>query len=145
MPNLPSSEESEYLFVYGTLRRSIVSSKDIRHLLNHETESLGMATVNGRLYNIGSYPGLILSNNPEEIVMGELYTIKNRRVVLSTFDQYEGCCEPFPKPWEYQRTTAEVTTDGGDKVRSWLYTYQWDVNEKMRIPSGDYLAFLSKS
>lgn len=137
--------QSEHLFVYGTLRMSIAPSKDIRHLLHHESEFKGIATVRGRLYDIGSYPGLILSDNPKEIVVGELYRIKNRRVVLNTFDQYEGCIDPFPNPWEYQRVKAEVKTAEGVKVLSWLYTYQWDVNEQMRIIPGDYLNFLSLS
>lgn len=136
--------ESDYLFVYGTLRRSLTPSRDIRHLLQHEAEFQGIATVSGRLYNIGSYPGLILSENPDEIVLGELYKIKDQRVVLNALDQYEGAVEPFPKPWEYQRLVADVTTDKGFMVLSWLYTYQWDVVEEMRIKSGDYLDFLSK-
>lgn len=135
----------EHLFVYGTLRRAIAPSKDLRHLLHHEAELQGNATVTGRLYNIGSYPGLILSDIPEEIVMGELYKIRDKRVVLHTFDQYEGCIDPFPKPCEYQRVKAEVKTAEGFKVLSWLYAYQWDVKEEMHIKSGDYLAFLSSS
>lgn len=137
--------ESDHLFVYGTLRQSIAPSREIRHLLHHETEFLGTATVAGRLYNIGNYPGLILTEDPGEIVSGELYKIRDKRVVLNTFDQYEGSVEPFPKPWEYQRVKTEVTTDEGAKILSWLYTYQWDVKEEMRIPSGDYLDFLSRS
>lgn len=99
----------------------------------------------GRLYNIGSYPGLILSDNPDEIVKGELFKIKDKRLVLNALDEYEGSVEPFPKPWEYQRVEAEITTEKGAKVLSWLYIYQWDVKEEMLIPSGDYLDFLSKS
>lgn len=137
--------QSDYLFVYGTLRSSISQSRDIRHLLQHEAEFQGIATVSGRLYNIGSYPGLILSNKPDEIVLGELYEIKDKRMVLNALDQYEGSVDPFPKPWEYQRVVEDVTTVHGSKVLSWLYTYQWDVVEKMRIKSGDYLDFLSKS
>lgn len=137
-------EHSDHLFVYGTLRKSIAPSRDIRHILRHEAEFQSVATVPGRLYNIGSYPGLIISENPDEIVTGELYKIKNKRVVLNTFDQYEGAVEPFPKPWEYQRVTAEVTTAEGAKVLSWLYIYQWDVVEEMHIKSGDYLEFLAQ-
>lgn len=88
---------------------------------------------------------MILSDKTDEIVVGELYKIKNKRVVLNALDQYEGAIEPFPKPWEYQRTTAEVTTDDGSKVNSWLYTYQWDVDEAMRIKFKDYLELLSQS
>ncbi len=136
--------ESDHLFVYGTLRKSIAPSKDIRHLLRHEAEFQGVATVPGRLYDIGSYPGLILSENLDETVTGELYKIKNKRVVLNTFDQYEGSVEPFPKPWEYQRVLAEVSTADGSKVLSWLYTYQWDVADEKLIKSGDYLNFLDQ-
>lgn len=87
---------------------------------------------------------MIVSDNPIEIVIGELYKINDSRMLLNAFDRYEGCCEPFPKPWEYQRITAEVTTEESAVVLSWLYTYQWDVLEQMRIQSGDYLEFLSK-
>jgi gamma-glutamylcyclotransferase (GGCT)/AIG2-like uncharacterized protein YtfP len=144
MSNSDPSSESDYLFVYGTLRRSLSPSKDLRHLLHHETEFLGSATVPGRLYNIGNYPGLILSDDPEEVVTGELYKIKNKRMVLSALDRYEGCIDPYPRPWEYERITAEVRTETGSTLISWLYTYQWDVPESMRIQSGDYLTFLTK-
>lgn len=142
MPDSAPFSESDYLFVYGTLRRSLSPSKDLRQLLHHEAEYMGSAKIAGRLYNIGTYPGLILSDNPEEIVTGELYKIQNKRLILSTLDRYEGCVDPYPKPWEYERIMAEVTTEKGSKFLSWLYTYQWDVTDSMRIQSGDYLDFM---
>lgn len=142
MADSSQNSANDYLFVYGTLRRSLSPSKDLRQLLHHEAEYLGSATVGGRLYNIGNYPGLILSENPEDIVTGELYKIKNKRLVLSSLDRYEGCVEPYPKPWEYERIRAEVTTEKGSTLLSWLYIYQWNVTDSIRIQSGDYLDFV---
>ena len=46
------------LFVYGTLRDD--PAHDMFHVLAANAELIGEATVAGRLYDLGEYPGLVL-------------------------------------------------------------------------------------
>ncbi|SFC76787.1 Uncharacterized conserved protein YtfP, gamma-glutamylcyclotransferase (GGCT)/AIG2-like family [Polaromonas sp. OV174] len=66
MPQLSAS----YVFVYGTLRRG--ESRDINRLLP-VPQWLGSASVSGLLYDLGTYPGLLLGG-PGRVV-GEVYAI----------------------------------------------------------------------
>ena len=67
-PTLPASRR--HVFVYGTLRRGEV--RDINRL-QPAPAFVGMASVQGVLYDLGSYPGLLLGG--EGRVTGEIYAI----------------------------------------------------------------------
>ena len=62
---------SDRLFVYGTLMRGF--DHPMAQLLSRSADYLGEARCQGRLYLIKHYPGLLLSDDPSEIVFGELY------------------------------------------------------------------------
>ena len=63
------SRMSDLLFVYGTLQ----SQGAAHHLLVGQATFLGSAWLQGRLYEVGGYPGAVLSDNPRERIHGELY------------------------------------------------------------------------
>ena len=52
--------DSQFLFVYGTLMGSAASGygRDMRERLHRESRSYGAATMQGRLYDLGSYPAV---------------------------------------------------------------------------------------
>jgi Gamma-glutamyl cyclotransferase, AIG2-like len=63
----------DLLFIYGTLhpdRAPSAIAKTARLL-----KPLGRATIQACLYDLGPYPGVILSNNPADIVPGELFQL----------------------------------------------------------------------
>ena len=63
------------VLVYGTLRKG--GCNDINRLTPAPVFR-GMATVLGRLFDLGPYPGLLLARTPEEgggVVCGEVYAI----------------------------------------------------------------------
>ena len=62
--------EDRHVFVYGTLCRG--EQRDINKL-NPRPEFIGEACVPGRLYDLGSYPGIVLGGRGE--VRGEVYRI----------------------------------------------------------------------
>ncbi|MES2413701.1 MAG: gamma-glutamylcyclotransferase family protein [Pseudomonadota bacterium] len=59
-----------YVFVYGTLRRG--EERDINRL-HPAPEYVGKASMTGRLFDLGTYPGLVLGG--EGAVQGEVYRI----------------------------------------------------------------------
>ena len=132
---------SDRLFVYGTLMRGF--DHPMARLLSANADFLGAARCRGRLYLVKHYPGLVLSDDPAEIVFGELYRLRAREAMLHEFDIYEACGEGFPQPTEYLRQMLKVTLDDGSAgeawTQAWTYVYNWPVAELPRIASGRFL------
>ena len=127
---------SDLLFVYGTLMRGF--DHPMARLLSANADFLGEARCRGRLHLVKYYPGLVLSDDPAEIVFGELYRLRARDEMLAEFDTYEACGEGFPPPTEYLRQMLQVTRDDA-AVEAWTYVYNWPVADLPRIASGRFL------
>lgn len=97
---------SDYLFVYGTLRRS--HGGPMHALLASRARFVAEAYIQGQLYDIGSNPGLTESSIPGDLVAGELYDLQNDVDLLERLDDYEQCSTKYPEPWEYQRKTLSA-------------------------------------
>ena len=96
-PTLPANRR--HVFVYGTLRRGDV--RDINHL-QPAPVFVGMASVQGVLYDLGSYPGLLLGG--EGRVTGEVYAIS-----AELEQQLDTIEEVWPQPTgEYNKREVEV-------------------------------------
>jgi gamma-glutamylcyclotransferase (GGCT)/AIG2-like uncharacterized protein YtfP len=128
---------SDRLFVYGTLMRGF--DHPMATLLSRSADYLGPVTCRGRLYLIKHYPGLVLSDDPTDIVFGELYRLRDRDALLGEFDMYEACGEGFPEPTEYLRKMLQVTQQDGAASEAWTYVYNWPVTGLPRIASGKFL------
>jgi gamma-glutamylcyclotransferase (GGCT)/AIG2-like uncharacterized protein YtfP len=128
---------SDLLFVYGTLMRGF--DHPMAQLLSRSAAFLGPARCHGRLYLIKHYPGLLLSEDPANVVFGELYRLRQPNELLREFDMYEACGEGFAEPTEYIRQMLPVTLDGGDVREAWTYIYNWPVANLPRIASGRFL------
>ncbi len=140
---------SDRLFVYGTLMRGF--DHPMARLLSANAEFLGAARCTGRLYLIKHYPGLVPSDDPDDVVFGELYLLREREVLLRELDMYEACGEGFKQPTEDLRqmlkvaladgTTREVRTGAWTEARieAWTYIYNWPVDHLPRIASGRFL------
>jgi gamma-glutamylcyclotransferase (GGCT)/AIG2-like uncharacterized protein YtfP len=128
---------TDLLFVYGTLMRGF--DHPMAKLLSRSADFLGSARCRGRLYRVRHYPGLLLSDDPGEIVFGELYRLRARDALLAEFDMYEACGEGFPEPTEYVRRMLEVMQGDGAASEAWTYVYNWPVTGLPRIVSGRFL------
>jgi gamma-glutamylcyclotransferase (GGCT)/AIG2-like uncharacterized protein YtfP len=128
---------SDHLFVYGTLMRGF--DHPMARLLSANADFLGEATCRGRLYLVKHYPGLVLSDDPADIVSGELYRLRERDALLREFDMYEACGAGFAAPTEYVRNMLEVTLGDGSAGEAWTYLYNWPVVHLPRIESGRFL------
>jgi gamma-glutamylcyclotransferase (GGCT)/AIG2-like uncharacterized protein YtfP len=128
---------SDRLFVYGTLMRGF--DHPMAKLLSKSADFIGEAKCRGRLYRIKHYPGLVLSEDPSEVVFGEVYRLRARDALLREFDMYEACGEGFAEPTEYVRKMLKVTLDDGSESEAWTYLYNWPVTKLPRIASGRFL------
>jgi gamma-glutamylcyclotransferase (GGCT)/AIG2-like uncharacterized protein YtfP len=128
---------SDLLFVYGTLMRGF--DHPMAKLLSRSADFVGEARCQGRLYLVKHYPGLLLSDDPADVVFGELYRLRARDALLREFDMYEACGEGFAEPTEYVRQMLPVTLDDGAASEAWTYVYNWPVNDLARIASGRFL------
>jgi gamma-glutamylcyclotransferase (GGCT)/AIG2-like uncharacterized protein YtfP len=75
---------TDYLFVYGTLARS-VNHPMHRHLVRH-AEYAGEGTFNGILYRVAHYPGAVASSDPNDVVHGELYRLRDSDALFAALD-----------------------------------------------------------
>jgi gamma-glutamylcyclotransferase (GGCT)/AIG2-like uncharacterized protein YtfP len=129
--------KSDRLFVYGTLMRGF--DHPMAQLLSRSADFIGEARCRGRLYLIKHYPGLVLSDDPTEVVFGELYRLHQPRELLREFDIYEACGEGFAAPTEYIRQMLQVTRDGQMADEAWTYVYNWPVAGLPHIASGRFM------
>jgi gamma-glutamylcyclotransferase (GGCT)/AIG2-like uncharacterized protein YtfP len=128
---------SDRLFVYGTLMRGF--DHPMAQLLSRSADFIGEARCLGRLYLIKHYPGLLTSEDPAEIVFGELYRLRQPKALLREFDMYEACGEGFVEPTEYVRQMLPVTLAEEAVSEAWTYLYNWPVTGLPRIASGRFL------
>lgn len=60
------------IFVYGSLRKGHYNYNYLN--FNSKTKYLGTVKLkNARLYNLGDYPCVVLTDDPTDIVVGEIY------------------------------------------------------------------------
>jgi gamma-glutamylcyclotransferase (GGCT)/AIG2-like uncharacterized protein YtfP len=128
---------SDRLFVYGTLMRGF--DHPMAQLLSRSADFIGEARCQGRLYLVKHYPGLVLSDDPTDVVFGELYRLHAPDELLREFDMYEACGEGFAQPTEYIRQMLPVTSLDHSVDEAWTYLYNWPVAQLSRIPSGRFL------
>jgi gamma-glutamylcyclotransferase (GGCT)/AIG2-like uncharacterized protein YtfP len=127
---------SDLLFVYGTLMRGF--NQPMAQLLLRSADFIGEAQCRGRLYLVTHYPGLVLSDDPTDMVFGELYRLRQPKELLREFDMYEACGEGFAEPTEYIRQMLSVALADGT-AEAWTYVYNWPVTGLPRIASGRFL------
>ncbi len=118
---------SAHLFVYGSLRRN---GSGASHPLLVGADHLGNATVQGTLYRVSWYPGLVLTGDGR--VHGEVFAFPPARAeaMIAALDEYEGTL--------YVREVAVVQLADGRTVNSFVYTYRGPTAGLPVIASGDF-------
>ncbi|GAB5554614.1 MAG: gamma-glutamylcyclotransferase [Saprospiraceae bacterium] len=129
---------SSMLFVYGSLMGSIQSK--IATFLHQNSDFLGLAYLHGYLYDLGSYPGLVLESNAPK-VKGHIFKMHHPEVLLAYLDEYEGILLNNPDLNEYARQLVKVNLDGNE-VLCWAYIYQLSTRNFPKIPYDNYLDYL---
>ncbi len=133
---------TSYLFTYGTLLSGM--GHPMHEVLSRYAELLGPGFINGKLYEVGYYPGLVLSNNVKKIVWGEIYQIQDEVPLFRYLDDYEGCASHSRQPHEYRRDLVNIHDTPEHSLLAWTYLYKFPVNHLALIPNGDYLFYRNK-
>ncbi len=128
--------ENEYLFVYGTLKKSY--DHPLHNEINLYSDFFSEGVYNGKLFLIGEYPGAIVSSNPNDIVYGEVYLLTNANRLLSILDEYEECEAHSPQPTEYIRSLQLIHLNNNASVKAWIYLYNYNTDCLLPINSGKF-------
>ena len=129
-----------HVFFYGTLMCgfSLRRHSDIESFLRFS----GRGSVQGVLYDLGSYPGMVAGRGT---VVGELYEILQAERLLSKLDAIEGYYSNAPDESIYIRRRVCVRRSDGVGVSSWVYVFNGALEKASRILSGDYAAHVNHS
>lgn len=117
------ARDFEYVFVYGTLRRSFQN-----HRLLGRSYCLGGARTRERyaLY-VGEYP-FVVRNQAVSRISGEVYKVDSATLmVLDALEEH---------PSVYRREKVPVALDDGREIEAWLYFHP-EPRGRL-VESGDY-------
>lgn len=130
---------TDLVFFYGTLMTPFNRTGRLRvdqHLLYE-----GRGTIAGALFDVGIYPAAVPASDAH--VWGEVYRMTHPTIVLPALDEFEGCRTDEPETSLYTRALTSVTLEDGRAVDAWAYFYNAPLGRAERIPSGDYLQYLT--
>ena len=121
------------LFVYGTLMRgesnfSVLSG-------GGDLECVLLATMPGRLVDLGAYPGLVAETSMT--VKGEFVRVRNLEHTLEQLDRLEGFCG-YGSESLYHRVLTTVDAGDGRLREAWTYVLAQSVESDSTIPSGGW-------
>jgi gamma-glutamylcyclotransferase (GGCT)/AIG2-like uncharacterized protein YtfP len=127
-----------HLFVYGTLMSTAPGAfgKAMRERLQREAKLLGPAMIRGRLYDLGRYPALVDSDDPADLVHGEVLALHEPRKSFAWLDRYEGIVPGHHGQNEYQRGERAVRLASGAEITAWVYLCSKSVVHAPRIACG---------
>lgn len=127
----------EQLFVYGSLRR--VFNHPMHRLLAAESRYVGEATLQGKLFSLYAYPGVVTSVDPADQVRGELYELLAPERILPALDAYEDYLPGQESGSLYLRQCHPVRMLADARViTAWVYVYNQTTQGLSRVLSGDW-------
>jgi len=127
--------EPSHLFVYGTLRPGLAPPL-IAEVVGR-TSVVGAATVCGKLYHLGAYPGCKLEEEGGDVIHGMVLTIPDA-ATLARLDWYEDYVASDAAGSLFVRRRAVARLEGGGEMAVWVYEYNRSVFTARLIASGRY-------
>jgi gamma-glutamylcyclotransferase (GGCT)/AIG2-like uncharacterized protein YtfP len=128
------------LFVYGSLRSGLLHS--VYAYISRYFIFDGMGSVQGKLYDLGEYPGAIPCTD-DYFITGELYHIAQTAEfdqAMEQLDEYEGLLVESGETPLFRREQVNVLFKN-TTVIAWMYWYNGAITNEHRIESGDYVAY----
>lgn len=126
--------------MYGTLL-SDYGDRESHQWVDNYAEYLGKAKMEGKMYMVDYYPGIIPCNKGEKYyVKGELYRLKEPEKLFGFLDRYEEYNPMDAAHSEYVRklSKVELKTDGAE-YDAWVYYFNQSVEDLEFMPKGDFL------
>jgi gamma-glutamylcyclotransferase (GGCT)/AIG2-like uncharacterized protein YtfP len=127
---------NRYLFVYGTLDPAHAPAEIAAAVLR--LRPVGSGSVRGRLYDLGEYPGAVVSRTSPSVIKGKVFELPEDQQVLSSIDTYEGFDPDHPRSSLFVRKRWPVTLADGSRMMCWIYTYNRNPADARLIASGSY-------
>lgn len=124
---------NDLLFVYGTL---LDDDTTYGVYLRDNSSFYSEATVEGKLYDIGEYPGAVLCDDGG-FIYGVILQLYDPGAAFGLLDIYEGFGASQPQPNEFIRVQAEAQTTSGT-VDCWIYLYNLPTCGLILIENGRY-------
>jgi gamma-glutamylcyclotransferase (GGCT)/AIG2-like uncharacterized protein YtfP len=125
-----------HIFVYGLLK-SMYDNEAARFIRKH-CILIGEGTVPGRLFDLGTYPGIVYETNAKTFVTGEVFEIiTNKAGLVEYLDEFEECGPDFEQPNEYRKEVIPVNVNGTIYQAS-SYIYNRNLEGLKVIESGNY-------
>jgi gamma-glutamylcyclotransferase (GGCT)/AIG2-like uncharacterized protein YtfP len=118
---------SNYLFAYGTLQPEH-SPDEIASAVAQLTP-VGKGFVRGKLYDLGDYPGAVLSPSSKGKISGTVFRLPQDETVLRKIDEYEEFDPLAPAKSLFVRSLHPVTLTAGKTLQCWVYVY----NQKPKV------------
>ncbi len=131
------------LFVYGSLRRGFHSP--VYEYISRFFKFIGEAKVRGKLFDMGSYPAGV-GTNENSFIIGEMFQVKNEHEfswAIGQLDDYEGVSVESDEVQLYRREITEVHINN-QMTQAWIYWYNGDVSGRPLIASGDLMEYLKE-
>ena len=98
---------------------------------------IGTASVRGRLYDFGDYPGAVVDPSSHTSVHGELVELPDDESILA-LDGYEEFDPANPQRSLFIRTEVRIHLTHGRDVDAWMYVYNKDPGDAPLITGGIY-------
>jgi len=125
---------NSYIFVYGTL---LNKENEFAAYLAVNCTFVSHAKIEGKLYDIGEYPGAVVADDGESWVYGSVFCMNGPELILRHLDAYEGFGEGQPQPNLFVRELLTVHTLD-NTLECWVYLYNLSVYGLRQIVSGNY-------
>jgi gamma-glutamylcyclotransferase (GGCT)/AIG2-like uncharacterized protein YtfP len=128
------------VFVYGTLRPDYLRGRNTGWTTRISTKD-NPARIKGRLFNLGSFPGLKLEE-PFDSVKGHVVFVSEE--TLCSLDAYEGYQPHAHHLSLYLRVMADVMMgwdehEKEETMQCQVYVYNQTPNESSHIQNGDWM------
>ena len=130
----PRDEGTEFVFVYGALRRG---ASDAYRMA--DTEWVGATSAQGSLFNIASRPALIFDHDSGWWTPGEVYQVSPSQ--LEALDEYHGLSAGTLCGRYYRRVRRSLPSPAAlsQRVETWVWEWVGPTEGKVRIRSRDWM------
>lgn len=128
------------LFVYGSLLSGF--HHPAYAYISRYFTLIGKATVQGKLYDLGEYPGAVPCDE-SCFITGELYQVNNNDEfswAIKQLDDYEGMLVERGEIPLFRREPVAILLDEQSTI-AWIYWYNHEVTGKTLIETGDLLGY----
>lgn len=128
------TKPSRRIFVYGSLRRDEYNHARVQGWGLGELRHICDGLIRGaKLYNLGSYPGIVPSDSTDDVVWGEVYEVPD-----SLFFRIDGM--EVGAGYKRQPVKVEIPDDGQDteEADAYFYLYGEELGSNQLVPGGDW-------